>query len=80
MLADYFTKSLQGVWFRFSRDIVMGKVSIQAVVIDNTKMKEHVGEYENSFFYGTIKDWQNKKDHSAPKKAHCVQKEKSWAE
>ena len=35
MLADFFTKALQGNLFRFFRDILMGYVSIEEIIKDN---------------------------------------------
>ena len=43
MLADYFTKPLQGTVFRRFRDVVMGKVYINNLLLDpNFKIKERV--------------------------------------
>ena len=43
MLADFFTKSLQGNLFRFCWDILMGYVSIEEIIQDDIEMKERVG-------------------------------------
>ena len=43
MLADFFTKPLQGNLFRFFRDILMGYVSIEGIIKDDIEMKERVG-------------------------------------
>ena len=48
MLADFFTKPLQGKLFNFFRDIIMGYVSAHEVITVNPEMKERV---ENSRKY-----------------------------
>ena len=43
MLGDYFTKPLQGTLFRRFRDVIMGKVHINDLLLDpNFKIKERV--------------------------------------
>ena len=43
MLGDYFTKPLQGSLFRRFRDVIMGKVHINDLLLDpNFKIKERV--------------------------------------
>ena len=42
MLADFFTKPLQGNLFRFFRDILMGYVSIEEIITNDIEMKERV--------------------------------------
>ena len=43
MLGDYFTKPLQGNLFRRFRDVIMGKVHINDLLLDpNFKIKERV--------------------------------------
>ena len=44
MLADYFTKALQGKQFAQLRDVIMGKISIQQLFDMNTALKERVGK------------------------------------
>ena len=44
MLADFYTKPLQGELFRFYRDILMGYTSIEQIIHRNFKMKECVGQ------------------------------------
>ena len=39
ILADFFTKPLQGNFFRFFRDILMGYVSIEEIIKDDIEMK-----------------------------------------
>ena len=54
MLADFFTKPLQGNLFRFFRDILMGYVSIEEIIKDDIEMKERVGfSVENPILEGT---------------------------
>ena len=43
MLADFFTKPLQGNLFRFFRDILIGHVSIEEIIKDDIEMKKRVG-------------------------------------
>ena len=43
MLADFFTKPLQGNLFWFFRDILMGYVSIVEIIKDDIEMKERIG-------------------------------------
>ena len=46
MLADFFTKALQGKLFHFFRNIVMGYVSAHEVIAINPEMKERVENLE----------------------------------
>ena len=51
MLADFFTKPLQGKLFNFFRNIVMGYVSAHDVIAVNPEMKERIenlGKYQES--------------------------------
>ena len=43
MLVNFFTKPLQGNWFRFFRAILMGYVSIEEIIENAIEMKERVG-------------------------------------
>ena len=43
ILADFFTKPLQGTLCRFFRDILMEYVSIKEIIQDDIEMKERVG-------------------------------------
>ena len=57
MLADFFTKPLQGNLFRFFRDILMGYVSIEEIIKDDIKMKERVGfSVENPILESTRRE------------------------
>jgi len=48
MLGDYFTKPLQGNLFRRFRDVIMGKVHINDLLLDpNFKIKERVEKVSN---------------------------------
>ena len=42
MIADFFTKYLQGNLFQFFWDILMGYVSIEEIIKDDIEMKERV--------------------------------------
>ena len=42
MLADFFTKPLQGTLFKFFKDIIMGYVPIQQFIVGTNEIKEHV--------------------------------------
>ena len=42
MLADFFTKPLQGNLFWCFRDILMGYVSIEEIITNDIEMKERV--------------------------------------
>jgi hypothetical protein len=44
MLADYFTKALQGKLFTQLRDTIMGKISVFDLAEINSKLKERVEE------------------------------------
>ena len=46
MLADFFTKPLQGSLFRFFRDIIMGYTSITDILDDHPKIKERVENWK----------------------------------
>ena len=46
MLADFFTKPLQGELFRFFRSIILGHTSIIDVISVNPEMKERVGKWK----------------------------------
>ena len=46
MLADFFTKPLQGALFRFFRDIIMGYTSITDILDDHPKIKERVEKWK----------------------------------
>ena len=46
MLADFFTKPLQGELFRFFRNIIMGYVSVTDLFNEDGKIKERVGKWE----------------------------------
>ena len=46
MLADFFTKPLQGELFRFFRNIIMGYVSVTDLFNEDSKIKERVGKWE----------------------------------
>ena len=51
MLADFFTKPLQGKLFNFFRNIVMGYVSAHDVIAVNPEMKERIenlGKYQEN--------------------------------
>ena len=51
MLADFFTKPLQGELFRRFRDVIMGHKHINTLLnmfIDKTTSKERVGESKNT--------------------------------
>ena len=58
MLADFYTKPVQGELFRFFRSIVMGHTSITEVVGINDEMKERVSKWEKyeEIFFSSIKD------------------------
>ena len=43
MLADFFTKPLQGNSFRFFRDILMGYIFIEEIITNDIERKERVG-------------------------------------
>ena len=45
MLADFFTKPIQGELFRFFRNILMGYVSIIDVINVNDELKERVEKW-----------------------------------
>ena len=47
MLADFFTKPLQGSLFRFFRDIIMGYTSITEILDEHPKIKERVENLKN---------------------------------
>ena len=47
MLADFFTKPLQGELFRFFRNIIMGYTSIMEILDDHTEIKERVEKWKN---------------------------------
>ena len=49
MLADFFTKPLQGELYRFFRNIVMGYVSIVDLISGLSENKERVGKYNNKW-------------------------------
>ena len=49
MLADYYTKALQGKLFTQLRDAIMGKISVFDLAETNTKLKERVGKYIGSY-------------------------------
>ena len=42
MLADFFTKPLQGTLFQFYRDIIMGDAPVQQLTTGTNEIKEHV--------------------------------------
>ena len=44
MIADFFTKPLQGKLFKKLKDVIMGKVSIQEFTDSSIATKERVGE------------------------------------
>ena len=46
MLADFFTKPIQGELFRFFRNIIMGYVSAIDVINVNDEMKERVKKWQ----------------------------------
>ena len=60
MLADYYTKALQGKLFTQLRDTIMGKISVYEIVEVNTRLKERVekcisaGENVSLDFLSTI--------------------------
>ena len=43
MFADFFTKPLLGNFVRFFRNISMGCVSIEEIIMDSFEMKERIG-------------------------------------
>ena len=55
----------------------MGNVSIDAINISNTKMKERVG---NSLICDITDDQINNKEHSDPNITHVIQKDDSWVD
>ena len=58
MLADFFTKALQGELFRFFRSIIMGWTTILDVIAVNDEMKKRVekwSKYENKLI-SSLKD------------------------
>ena len=58
MLADFFTKPLQGELFRFFRNIIMGYISTADIICLNPGMKEHVGKW-NKFRSRLIPEFEN---------------------
>jgi len=48
MLADFFTKPLQGSVIRKFRDMIMGHTNIPKEFFDIVKMKEHVENRKNN--------------------------------
>jgi len=53
MLADFFTKPLQGELFRFFRNIIMGYVSVTDLFNEDSKIKERVGKCEKEVILNT---------------------------
>ena len=43
ILADFFTKPLQGSLFRLFRNVLMGNISIKEIIKDDIEMKNPVG-------------------------------------
>ena len=59
MLADFFTKPIQGELFRFFRNILMGYVSIIDVINVNDELKERVEKWAK-YSHGLTSHLQNK--------------------
>ena len=51
MLADFFTKPLQGAWFKYFKEIVMGRVPVKPVTLKDTKMKERDEKHKKGKVY-----------------------------
>ena len=47
MLADFFTKPLQGTLFKFFKDVIMGHLPIQQLIVGTDEIKEHVENPKN---------------------------------
>ena len=54
MLTDSFTKPLQGNWFRFFQDILMGYVSIEEIITNDIEMKDRVGFSVENYIYWKV--------------------------
>ena len=68
MLADFFTKPLQGALFRRFRDVIMGYVHINDLLLDPTFMlKERVEKYGNI----VIKKMESNKEKRTLKKTYA---------
>ena len=63
MLADYYTKALQGKLFTQLRDTIMGKISVFDLAKTNTKLKERVGKCVGS--YDKVSLDLSRKDHKS---------------
>ena len=61
MLADFFTKPIQGELFRFFRNILMGYVSIIDVINVNDELKERVEKWAK-YSHGLTSHLQSKKN------------------
>ena len=59
MLADFFTKHLQGELYRFFRDIIMGYKSTTDIICGNPEMKERVEKW-NKYRNTLIPDFDTK--------------------
>ena len=74
MLADYFTKPLQGNLFKFYKEIVMGWVPPKDIISAAVEMKERVGKsakYDEKLISNISRDIYSENTADAPK---------SWAD
>ena len=71
MLADYYTKALQGSLYNIFRNVIMGYDDI-SIILDflKSKIEEHVGKYPNNETISTVKNTNNEQNISYGKSNH----------
>ena len=83
MIADYFTKPLQGALFHMFRNVIMGWAHINTVYTGYAASKEHVGNIKNKVKFDTDTNADSKaytKDELLDAPSKAVKKTKSYAE
>ena len=80
MLADFFTKPLQGKLFRKFRDMIMGFVNIPSQFFEISKMKEHVENRKNQIGKSKVIYENYRESKNVKKPIHLNPDEKSRSE
>ena len=79
-VSGFFTKPLQGAWFKYFKKVIMGYVPVEPVTIEDSKMKERDEEHKkghDSLILRVLKSNQVSSKHG---KDHVGKSNVTWAD
>ena len=80
MLADFFTKPLQGAWFKYFKKIVMGHVPVKPVTFEDTKMKERDEKHKKGQNLLILRALESNRVSNEHEKNHVGKSNVTWAD